>query len=82
MEAPKEPQSSLSVPICIHLRSKKTYFLSRPPRDSQDVLDGSGHCWCLRTMTALGPDEERVDPETCRAGRVCFESTSEAHPVH
>jgi len=73
METPRDPGPS---PLCVHLRSKKTYSLSAPPRTSEDVLDGSGHCWCKKTMMALGPDEERVDPENCRSGRACFESTA------
>jgi hypothetical protein len=70
MEEPRILESAL----CLHLRSKKTYSLHAPPASREDVLDGSGHCWCKRTMMALGPDEERVDPDTCRAGRSCFET--------
>jgi hypothetical protein len=69
MEEPRIPESAL----CIHLRSKKVYSLSAPPASREDVLDGSGHCWCKRTMMALGPDGERVDPDMCRKGRACFE---------
>jgi hypothetical protein len=61
-------------PFCRHLRSKKSYFLRRPPETEADLLDGSGHCWCLRTMIVLGPDGRPVEPAECRSGRPCFES--------
>jgi len=69
----EEPRT-LETALCIHLRSKKTYSLHAPPTSAEDVIDGSGHCWCKKTMMALGPDEERVDPDMCRKGRVCFEA--------
>ena len=67
------PALNLS-PFCVHIQSKKTYFLRGPPMQVSDILDGSNHCWCRRTMQVLGPDGEVVDPEECRAGRSCFES--------
>jgi hypothetical protein len=73
---PPEPSRSadLSVsPFCRHIASKKAYFLGRPPRDERDLLDASQSCWCRRTMQALGPDRDVVDPADCRSGRGCFE---------
>jgi hypothetical protein len=70
----QDPGRSKPAGLCIRLRSKKVYALDRRPETAEDVLDGSGHCWCTRTMMALGPDGERVDPERCRAGRDCCES--------
>jgi hypothetical protein len=61
-------------PFCAHLRTKKAYFLREPALEEEDLLDASGHCWCLKTMLALGPDGEPVLPSDCRAGRACFES--------
>ncbi len=61
-------------PFCVHILSKKTYFLRGPPMEESDILDGSRSCWCRRTMHILGPDGEVVHPEECRAGRSCFES--------
>ena len=61
-------------PYCIHLRSKKSYFLRRPPMEEADLVDGSGHCWCLKTMLVRGPDGAPVEPSDCRSGRLCFES--------
>ena len=62
-------------PFCVHLASKKAYFLRAPPLEDADLLDGSGHCWCRKTMQALGPDGEVADPAECRSGRACFESS-------
>lgn len=61
-------------PFCQHLASKKLFFLGRPPRTEGEVLDASQACWCRRTMQALGPDRQIVDPADCRSGRVCYES--------
>jgi hypothetical protein len=59
-------------PYCRELRSKKLTFARQPPRTEEDILDASNHCWCARTMQALGPDGELVRPEECRSGRECF----------
>jgi hypothetical protein len=32
----------------------------------------TGHYWCKKTMTALGPDTGPVDPDQCQSGRQCF----------
>lgn len=61
-------------PFCAHIQSKKAYFLGRPPNTERELLDASQSCWCRRTMQALGPDGEVVDPDDCRAGRGCYES--------
>ncbi len=61
-------------PFCSHIRSKKVYFLGRPPNTESELLDVSQSCWCRHTMLALGPDGAVVDPADCRAGRGCFES--------
>jgi hypothetical protein len=59
-------------PYCSELRSKKLVFARTPPRVEADILDASNHCWCARTQQALGPDNELVQPEDCRAGRECY----------
>jgi len=67
-------------PFCRDLSSKKAVFLARPPRDEEELLDASRHCWCGETMQALGPDGDVVAPEDCRAGRACFEPHGRARP--
>ena len=68
------PPFPVSSPFCADLQTKKLYFLDGPAASEEELLDGSGHCWCLRTMQSLGPDGEPVDPAGCRAGRACFRS--------
>ena len=60
-------------PFCAALRTKKYYFRATPARTEEELLDGSGRCWCLHTMQAMGPDGEQVDPRACQTGRACFE---------
>jgi hypothetical protein len=69
----RTPTDAELAPFCRHLGSKKSYFLSRPPRDEAELLDASQACWCRLTQQALGPDGEIVDPRDCRAGRACHE---------
>ena len=61
-------------PFCRFLRSKKAFFASSPPRTVDDLLDASRHCWCGHTQHQVGPDEQLVEPEDCRAGRSCYEA--------
>jgi len=68
------PEGIPASPFCIHLRTKKSYFLRGPALEAADLEDGSGYCWCRKTMLALGPDGEPVSPSDCRAGRACFET--------
>ncbi len=71
MPEPVQPPIS---PFCVHLRSKKYYFLQGPALEEEDLLDASGDCWCSATAMKIGPDKEVVDPRDCRNGRPCFES--------
>ena len=59
-------------PYCSKLRSKKLCFAEGPPQSEDDILDGSGRVWCQRTMMAVGPDGDLVDPEDCQSARGCF----------
>lgn len=75
-----QPTATRISPFCAALRSKKFYFLERPPQVPADLLDASNHCWCLHTMQALGPDGEQADPQGCTAGRACFEAWGRERP--
>jgi hypothetical protein len=68
-----EPRGLTISPFCARLASKKLCFRTAPPRVEEDVLDGSAHVWCTRTMLALGPDGRIVDTSLCRRGRACYE---------
>ena len=61
-------------PFCRELRSKKYYFVQGVPMEETDILDGSNHCWCSKTMQAIGPDADLVHPSECKAGRACYRS--------
>lgn len=74
MEDPDSRMDTLlDSPFCKHLRSKKWYFRTGPPRVAGDLLDASNHCWCGATSEALGTDGETANPEYCVRGRPCFE---------
>ena len=59
-------------PYCRSLRTKKVFFLERPPRNEDELMEASGHCWCSRTGHAVGEDGEVACAEDCVAGRGCF----------
>lgn len=67
-------------PFCGDLRAKKYYFLERPALVAADLLDASNDCWCSRTQMRIGPDDERVDPADCQAGRACFRAAGAPKP--
>ena len=64
----------VQTPVCADLRSKKWFFLERPPRTPADLLDGSCALWCERTGLAVGPHNAVVDAELCTPDRRCFRS--------
>lgn len=68
-----DERSWLDSPFCAHLRTKKYYFLGRPPMDASDLLDASNHCWCAKTCVLLGPDDDPAHPDDCVQGRACFQ---------
>jgi hypothetical protein len=62
-----------SLPVyCIHLRAKTMLHGDTfDPRGNEYEPDPQ--CWCQRTMASIGPDDGFVSPDTCQAGRSCFE---------
>ncbi len=61
---------------CLHLRSKMDYV----SYDDNGNGDGNGAagappCYCLRTLTVIGPDDDIVSPVECAPGRTCYESS-------
>ena len=61
-------------PFCRELRSKKYYFLQEMPTEEEHLLDVTNHCWCNRTMQAIGPDGERAHAGDCKPDRPCYKS--------
>lgn len=64
-------------PYCREIRSKKYYFMQEMPTENHHLMDGSGHCWCSRTMQIVGPDGEMVRAEDCTSERTCYRSLFE-----
>jgi hypothetical protein len=60
-------------PVCRRLRTKMYYVVGR---EHIDMVEGSpsAQYWCSRTATVLGPDDVYCSPQTCCAGRGCFEA--------
>jgi len=40
---------------------------------SPEQLENIGHCWCVRTLTEVGPDDQVVAAHICTKQRSCFE---------
>ena len=59
-------------PYCRNLRTKKYFSAPHPPRNAEELLEASGHCWCRVTGHAVGEDGEVCDPVDCIKGRTCF----------
>jgi len=62
--------------LCRNLRNKAMYI---PALADNAFSEGtaeeprSGHCWCNRTLTEVGPDDRLAGPRDCTKGRSCFE---------
>ena len=63
-----DPQVS---PICQCLRSKIFYTSGQHQVDLAECSPTAA-CWCLHTLTVLGPDDALCTPERCRPERSCF----------
>ncbi|HEY0944349.1 MAG TPA: hypothetical protein VGD81_03750 [Opitutaceae bacterium] len=61
-------------PPCRYFRTKRMYL---PPSDMLDPyspeLAAPAYCWCNKTLTELGADEELAgEVACCRPGRPCY----------
>jgi len=62
--------------ICRHLRTKKMYVPAQADElftETAEETGPSGHCWCNRTLTEVGPDNRQVGFQVCSRSRPCFE---------
>ena len=63
--------------LCRHLRTKSMFIPALTGENhvsaEPDEYARAPHCWCNCTLTETGPDDQPVGPETCKAGRGCFE---------
>ncbi len=59
---------------CRSLRSNGTYLFSDGTQDDSRQNYSSSACWCVKTMTNFGPDDDMVGWLDCRdSGRSCYE---------
>lgn len=75
-----EPPPSPAPPArrCLHLRNKMDYVsLDSQANGDENGASSSGAppCYCLRTLTVIGPDDDIVSPTECAPGRTCYESS-------
>jgi hypothetical protein len=61
---------------CPLLRSKSlamnTDYRRPVAADGYWIMSSTAICWCIRTMSTMGPDEDDVHPDKCREPRACF----------
>ncbi len=58
---------------CRHLRTKMMFVTNDWEARAADYPSSTASYWCLKTMSAAGPDEGLAALGECRAGRSCFE---------
>ncbi len=62
--------------VCRHLRTKKMYIPAQADEvfsAAGDEMGHCGHCWCNRTLSEVGFDDQQVGIEICNPSRSCFE---------
>lgn len=62
--------------VCRHLRTKKMYITAQADEVFADTGDDAGccgHCWCNKTLTEIGLDDQAAGMHTCNPSRTCFE---------
>ncbi len=57
---------------CRRLRCKEMFIDTGVAFDIRNT--GSGIFWCAHTQNPLGPDGQVADPDSCTAGRGCYEA--------
>jgi len=64
-----------ATPFCRYLRTKKMFIPALADEIQFDAAEAahSSHCWCNRTLTETGPDEQPVTFQVCTRDRSCFE---------
>ncbi len=58
---------------CRQLRTKMMHVTSDWEAHAAAYPSASASYWCLKTMSAAGPDDSPAVLENCRFGRRCFE---------
>jgi hypothetical protein len=61
-------------PVCPMLRTKTAFGSYGPESEPWDSgTSTTAVYWCLQTMQTAGPDDNFCHPNTCRAGRACYQ---------
>lgn len=73
MDHPKPTSRLVNASHCEHLRHKGMYVFSVP--DPEEFKYYPEHdatvYWCLKTMKAIGPDDQPVHADCCNESRGC-----------
>ncbi len=64
--------------LCRQLRCKEMYYnspdqLERARANPAEAL-ANKHFWCLKTFTAMGPENEPCSADACSPSRSCYEA--------
>lgn len=60
------------LPICENMRTKASYVPDMQNQDYMEVHHPYSNYFCLKTLHAIGPDDDVVCPEQCVPERICF----------
>jgi hypothetical protein len=58
----------MDTPVCRHLRTKTLYTPAQAAETEECATVEAAtarHCWCNKTMTPVGLDDQRVNVEAC-----------------
>lgn len=59
-------------PICQHLRTKGSYIPDLRNEHYMEIHHPYNQYYCLKTLHAVGPDDDVVCPADCTMARSCF----------
>ena len=63
---------TLGPDVCPELRTKTMYLnIAHRRHPDSDGGDNTAIYWCVKTFTALGPDDLPLGPEDCTRARAC-----------
>ena len=67
--------------ICKNLRTKKCYAPALQEQSFLEEQDPYLQYFCIKTLHAVGPDDDMVCPGACMGERNCFEALRRPVPV-
>jgi hypothetical protein len=69
------------LPVCQNLRTKASYIPDLRDEFYMEMHHPYSQYFCLKTLHAVGPDDDVVCPEDCGTHRRCFESLLSDMPM-